>query len=67
VTVRPGDVIVADDDGVVVVPKEIAAEVAGAAEAIFAGEAQRRQGIRAGKASFAALEDELRAAGYVVV
>jgi 4-hydroxy-4-methyl-2-oxoglutarate aldolase len=66
VAVRPGDVIVADDDGVVVVPQEIAAEVASAAEAIFAGEAQRRQGILAGKAPFAALEGELRAAGYAI-
>jgi 4-hydroxy-4-methyl-2-oxoglutarate aldolase len=66
VTVRPGDVIVADEDGVVVVPQEIAGDVAKAAEAICAGEAQRRQGILAGKAPFAALEHELRAAGYAI-
>jgi 4-hydroxy-4-methyl-2-oxoglutarate aldolase len=66
VTVRPGDVIVADDDGVVVVPQEIAGDVAGAAEAIFAAETQRRQGILTGKAPFAELENELRAAGYAI-
>src|SRR5262249_48638211 len=67
VVVRPGDVVVADDDGAVVVPREVAEEVATAAEAVFAGEAQRRQGIRAGKAPFAALETELLAAGYQIV
>jgi 4-hydroxy-4-methyl-2-oxoglutarate aldolase len=67
VSVSPGDVIVGDDDGVVVVPREIAGEVATAAEAIFAGEAQRRTAILAGKAPFAALEGELRAAGYKIV
>src|SRR5262249_54536371 len=67
VLVRPGDVVVADDDGVVIVPLDVAEQVAAAAEATFAGESQRRQGIRAGKAPFAALEDDLRAAGYKIV
>jgi 4-hydroxy-4-methyl-2-oxoglutarate aldolase len=66
VPVRPGDIVVADDDGVVIVPQEIAAEVATAAEAVFAGESRSRQGIHAGKAPFAALEEELRAAGYAI-
>jgi 4-hydroxy-4-methyl-2-oxoglutarate aldolase len=66
VEVSPGDVIVADDDGVVVVPRDLAGQVADAAEAIFAGEAQIRQAIVAGKAPLAALEAELKAAGYTI-
>jgi 4-hydroxy-4-methyl-2-oxoglutarate aldolase len=66
VAVRPGDVIIADDDGVVVVPLEIAGEVAGAAEAMQAAEAQRRQAILAGKAPLSALEAELASAGYTI-
>ncbi len=67
VTVTPGDVIVAADDGVIVVPRELAPEVATAAEAIFAGENMARQRIHAGQAPFSALEAELRAAGYTIV
>jgi 4-hydroxy-4-methyl-2-oxoglutarate aldolase len=66
VAVKPGDVVLADDDGVVVVPQEIAGEVATAAEAIFSGEMMRRQAILAGKAPLAALEAELKNAGYVI-
>jgi 4-hydroxy-4-methyl-2-oxoglutarate aldolase len=64
VPVSPGDVIVAGDDGVVVVPQTIAAEVAAAAEGIEAVETQTRAAIRSGKAPLAAIEEELRAAGY---
>jgi 4-hydroxy-4-methyl-2-oxoglutarate aldolase len=66
VIVQPGDIVVADDDGVVIVPQQIAAEVATAAEAIQTRETQTRQAILAGKAPFAALEAELRAAGYSI-
>jgi 4-hydroxy-4-methyl-2-oxoglutarate aldolase len=66
VVVRPGDVVVADEDGVVIVPQEIASDVTTAAEAIFAGEAQIRQAIVAGTAPFGAPEVELRDAGYTI-
>jgi 4-hydroxy-4-methyl-2-oxoglutarate aldolase len=67
IAIEPGDIVVADDDGVVVVPRAIAADVAAAAEAIFAGEGRAREGIRSGRAPFAALEAELREAGYTIV
>ena len=45
VVVRPGDVLIADDDGVVVVPQAIADEVARRAELI---QTKDRPGRRAG-------------------
>jgi 4-hydroxy-4-methyl-2-oxoglutarate aldolase len=47
--IQPGDVIVADDDGVVVVPRAKAAEVAKAAEAREANEADKRARLAAGE------------------
>lgn len=47
--VHPGDVVVADDDGVVVVPRAIAARAADAAEAREAGEADKRLRFAAGE------------------
>lgn len=49
VPVLPGDVIVGDSDGVVVIPRDQAAAVAEAAEAVFADETGRRQAIVAGR------------------
>lgn len=49
VPIAAGDVIVADDDGVVVVPREKAAEVAKAAEAREANEADKRARLAAGE------------------
>ncbi len=47
--VNPGDLIVGDADGVVVVPREDAARIVGAAQAKVDAEAQRMAAIRQGK------------------
>lgn len=49
VPVLPGDVVIGDSDGVVVIPREQAAAVADAAEAVFADETNRRQAIVAAR------------------
>jgi 4-hydroxy-4-methyl-2-oxoglutarate aldolase len=47
--VNPGDVVIADDDGVVVVPAAIAQRAADAAEAREANEADKRKRLAAGE------------------
>jgi 4-hydroxy-4-methyl-2-oxoglutarate aldolase len=46
--VRPGDVVIADDDGVVVVPAAVARQAADAAEAREANEADKRKKLAGG-------------------
>ena len=56
VTVEPGDVVMADEGGVVVVPRDRALEVLAAAEAVAARETTIEAEVRAG----AALPDAMR-------
>jgi len=51
VTVQPGDVIVADDDGVLCVPRALAAEALTASDARVAKEEADRQAYRSGELS----------------
>ena len=50
VPVLPGDIIIGDSDGIVIIPREQAASVAEAAEAVFADETTRRAAIIADRA-----------------
>lgn len=67
--VRPGDVVVADDDGVVVVPRADTAEVLAAARARAEREAASRARYRAGELSLdvSAMRERLAAKGLKYV
>jgi 4-hydroxy-4-methyl-2-oxoglutarate aldolase len=67
--VSAGDVIVADDDGVVVVPRRRAAEVAQACDARLQKEAMNRKRLAAGELGLDiyGMRDKLREAGLVYV
>lgn len=68
-SVAPGDVVVADDDGVVVVPRGSAAEVLAAARARDEREAAARERYAAGELSLdvSGMRDKLAAKGLVYV
>lgn len=69
VRVMPGDIIVADDDGVLVIPPRIADEVAGRARARNDVESSIRARLRAGETLFdvMGMEKVLAAAGVTTV
>jgi len=64
-SVNPGDLIVGDADGVVVVPRETAAAIVAAAQAKVDAEDQRMQAIGRGEVAQAWVEDGLRAVGVL--
>jgi 4-hydroxy-4-methyl-2-oxoglutarate aldolase len=64
IVVNPGDIVVAGDDGVVIVPQQIAGQVAAAAEQVEQHETGFRTAICTGQLSPDRFERELREAGY---
>jgi regulator of RNase E activity RraA len=64
-SVNPGDLIVGDADGVVVVPRETAAAIVGAAQAKVDAEDQRMKAINRGDVAQAWVEDGLRSVGVL--
>jgi len=64
-TVNPGDLIVGDADGVVVVPREMAADIVKGAQAKVDSEAQRMAAIGKGQTSQAWVPDLLRSLGLL--
>jgi 4-hydroxy-4-methyl-2-oxoglutarate aldolase len=67
--VRPGDIIVGDVDGVVVVPREQAAQVARASQERVAKEQKSREKLRSGELGldFYGLRDKLKQLGVTYV
>jgi len=63
VLVEPGDIVIGDDDGVVVVPKRIVAEIVAAASAFLEGERRFRAMLSRQYVSFGAAE-QLKEHGY---
>jgi 4-hydroxy-4-methyl-2-oxoglutarate aldolase len=64
-TVNPGDLIVGDADGVVVVPRETAAEVVKGAQAKVDSEDQRMAAIGRGELAQSWVEEILRSVGVL--
>jgi len=69
VNVEPGDAVVADDDGVVIVPKKLAVEVAAKAQKRFDDEDDKRKRLAAGELSLDMynMREPLAKAGLVYV
>jgi len=63
--VMPGDIVVADADGVAVVPREDAADVLEQVRALEDREKKRIAGIKAGELFKAEIDDTLRAKGIL--
>jgi 4-hydroxy-4-methyl-2-oxoglutarate aldolase len=63
VLVEPGDIVIGDDDGVVVVPRRIAKEIAAAASAYLEQENAGRAMFKKQYVSFG-VEEELKGRGY---
>jgi regulator of RNase E activity RraA len=63
--VMPGDIIVGDDDGVAVVPRDHAMEVFARVEALMARERDRIAEIKAGSLYKAEIDDALRKKGVI--
>jgi 4-hydroxy-4-methyl-2-oxoglutarate aldolase len=64
-TVNPGDLVVGDADGVVVVPRATAAEIVGAAQAKVDAEAERMKAIGRGELAQAWVAEGLKAVGVL--
>jgi regulator of RNase E activity RraA len=63
--VNPGDVIVADDDGVVVVPKGLAEKALKEVQSVIRREADRIKEIKSGVINRPGLDDILKGKGLV--
>jgi 4-hydroxy-4-methyl-2-oxoglutarate aldolase len=63
VLVRPGDIVIGDDEGVVVVPREMAFEIAAAATAYLEKENLKRATLHERYIPYG-VKDELEARGY---
>lgn len=63
VAVMPGDIVVADDNGVVIIPKDDAPDVLQRVQAIAAGDEQSRAAMAAGQFDRSWVKEATRAAG----
>jgi len=63
--VMPGDIVLGDEDGVTVVPRDVAEEVADLVEALQAREAARIEAIAGGEIFKAQIDETLRAKGIM--